>query len=217
MNFIDEIKYGNLGYKDKQISLKETKVENKLKELGLYDSLFEMHPPKNSDPKTKKELELIAEAVKNVSDVTLTFCRSAEEDLVQVFVDFLSRNGIYEFDKQDLDSLLDQTEPLLFKLKEHYNRSRPQQIAYYHNIDLNVSIRFANANHPAYPSGHSFEGYILAHLLAEKYPKHKKSLLKLGKNIGLSRIVVGLHYFSDHDFGCYLAKLILDNKLISLP
>lgn len=216
MNFIDEIKYGNLGYREKQISLKQTKVEDKLKELGLYDSLFDMPPPKNSDSKLRKELEVIAGMVENISDVTLAFCKDAEEDLVQLFVDFLSRNGIYQVSKQDLDKVLDKTEPLLYKLKEHYNRARPQQVAYYHNIKINIPIQFANGNHPAYPSGHSYEGYIIAHLLAEKYPKHKESLLKLGKNIGFSRIVVGLHYFSDHDFGCYLGKLVVDNNLVKI-
>jgi hypothetical protein len=216
MSFIDKVRFGNLSLKEKEISLKDDEISLKLQQLGLYDKLFEMHPPENSSEETKADLKLLSNLTKNISDVTLEFCKSAEKDSVQLFVNLLKRHGITEITKKHLEKVLDQAEPLLFRLKDHYNRARPNQVAYYYNIDLAVPIVTVNANHPAYPAGHSYEGYILANLLAEKYPKHKESLLKLGKNVGLSRIVLGLHYKSDHEFGRYLGKLLIDNDLIGL-
>ncbi len=216
MSFINKIRFGNLSLKEKEISLKDDEVSRKLQKLGLYEALFEMPPPENSSDETKSDLKLLSELTSNVSDVTLEFCKSAEKDSVQLFVNLLKRHGITEITKNHLEKVLDQAEPLLFRLKDHYNRARPNQVAYYYNIDLAVPIDTANANHPAYPAGHSYEGYILANLLAEKYPTHKESLLKLGKNVGLSRIVLGLHYKSDHEFGRYLGKLLIDNDLIGL-
>lgn len=217
MSFINKVRFGNLSLKEKEISLKDDDISSKLKELGLYEELFKMPPPENSSMQTKSDLKLLSNLAENVSDVVLEFCKKAEKDLVQVFVDYLSSNGITEVTNEDLNYVLDQTEPLLYRLKDHYNRARPNQIAYYYGVDLAVPIEVQNANHPAYPSGHSYEGYIMANLLAAKYPKHKNKLLKLGKNIGLSRIIVGLHYKTDHEFGCYIAKLLIDNDLISLP
>lgn len=216
MSFIDKVKFGNLSLKDKEKTLKDDEVSSRLKELGLYDELFEMPPPSNSSPTTKEELTQVLYATKNVSESTLEFCQNAEDDLVQLFVDFLYRYSITDVTRQQLDEVLDQTEPLLYRLKEHYCRPRPNQLAVYYDLDLYVKIETKAANHPAYPSGHSYESYIMAALLSQKYPKHKEKLMRFANSIGLSRILIGVHYKSDHEFGVYLAKLLIDNDLVEL-
>lgn len=216
MSFIDKIKFGNLSFKDKEKTLKDDEVSSRLKELGLYDELFKMPPPSNSSSDIKKELIQVLNATKKVSESTLEFCQNAEDDLVQLFVDFIYRHSITDVTKQQLDDVLNQTEPLLYRLKEHYSRPRPNQLVIYYDLDLYVKIETKAANHPAYPSGHSYESYIMAALLAQKYPRHKGKLMRFANSIGLSRILIGVHYKSDHEFGVYLAKLLIDNDLVEL-
>lgn len=216
MNFINKIKYGNLNFKDKEISLKQDELSERLMDLGIYDRLFEMPPPANSSDKTIRELNSCVKMIGNVSETVIQFCQTAEDDYCQVFIDYLKRRGINDLTKEDMQNVIDQLDPLIFRLKNHYNRPRPYQLAYYYDLDLHVPIKTTGVDNPAYPSGHALEGYVMAELLAERYPDYKVGLLKLGKNIGLSRMVVGVHYKSDYDFGRYLGKLVIENDLVRL-
>ena len=54
---------------------------------------------------------------------------------------------------------------------------------------------------PTYPSGHSAQGVLIAKLLADKFPKHAKDFMKLGKDISYSRNVARAHYKSDSELG----------------
>ena len=216
MSFIDKVTYGNLSLKYKEKTLQHDEVSEKLIKLDLYDHLFEMPPSSNSSNQTKRELLKLVANIKNLSDIKLEFCKKAEKDHVGLFVEYLNRHGVEDIKKDDLNEVLNELEPLLIRLKEHYNRPRPYQLANYYGLDLYVPVEACNALTPSYPSGHSYEGYILGELLSKRYPEHKDGLLKLGKNIGLSRLVIGVHYRSDHDFGRYLGKTIIENQLIHL-
>ncbi len=214
MSFIDKIRYGNLSREDYEVSLRQDDISKSLDELGLYDKLFDMPPPPNSSPATQKELKALIKYTNNVSDIVLEFCKKADKDHLGLFISYLNDHGIYDISKKDLDRVTDKTHAILIRTKDHYNRPRPYQLAYYYNLDFHTVINSKTALTAAYPSGHSFESYIIAELLAQKYPEHANGLLRLGKNIGLSRLLIGVHYRSDHDFGRYIGKIIIENQLI---
>ena len=186
MIYIDKIKYGNLPLKS------------------------------NTSSTTKKELCQLPKFTKNISEPMMEFCIKADKDLVQIFIDYLQRNNINDITKQRLDDALDLVEPLLYRIKEYYNRPRPHQLAIYYDLELNILIESKTTHTPAYPSGHSFESYLIAELLSQKYPKHKSKLMQIANLIGISRLLIGVHYKSDHYFGIYLAKLLADNNLFAL-
>lgn len=214
MSFIDKIRYGNLSREDYEVSLRQDDISKSLDELGLYDKSFDMPPPPNSSPATQKELKALIKYTNNISDIVLEFCKKADKDHLGLFISYLNDHGIYDIAKKDLDRVTDKTHTILIRTKDHYNRPRPYQLAYYYNLDLHPVINSKTAITAAYPSGHSFESFIIAELLAQKYPEHAYGLLRLGKNIGLSRLLIGVHYRSDHDFGRYLGKIIIENQLI---
>ena len=214
MSFIDKIRYGNLNFRDKEISLRDDRLSRRLDQLGIYDNLFDMPPPANSSDITVNELKSCVKMINNASETVLQFCQAAEDDYCQVFIDYLKRHGLDELKKEDLQKIINQVDPLIFRLKEYYNRPRPFQLAYYYDLDLHIPIKTTGIDNPAYPSGHAIEGYIIAEFLAKKYSDYKLGLLKLGKNIGLSRMIVGIHYKTDYDFGRYIGKLIIENNLI---
>ena len=59
---------------------------------------------------------------------------------------------------------------------------------------------------PAYPSGHSVQGYLIALALSDKYPNKEKQLMKAARNISHSRRVARAHYKSDSLFGEQIGK-----------
>lgn len=216
MIFIDKIKYGNLNFRDREISLKQDELSERLMDLAVYDRLFEMPPPPNSSEETIRELKSCVKMIGDASEAIIQFCQAAEDDYCQVFIDYLKRHGINDLTKEEMQNVIDQLDPLTFRLKEYYNRPRPSQLAYYYDLNLHVPIKTTGVDNPAYPSGHALEGYVMAELLAERYPEYSVGLLKLGKNIGLSRMIVGVHYKSDYDFGVYIGKQIIANNLVQL-
>ena len=54
---------------------------------------------------------------------------------------------------------------------------------------------------PAYPSGHSTQGILIALVLSDIYPELRTSLLDLGKKISFARLSAKAHYPSDSNFG----------------
>ena len=216
MSFIDKIRYGNLSREDYEVSLRQDDISKSLNELGLYDQLFDMPPQPNSSPATQKELKALNKYTNNISDIVLEFCKKADKDHLGLFISYLNDHGIYDITKKDLDRVTDKTHTILIRTKDHYNRPRPFQLAYYYDLDLHIPIKTTGIDNPAYPSGHALEGYVMSELLAERYPEYSVGLLKLGKNIGLSRMIVGVHYKSDYHFGRYLGKVIIENDLVRL-
>ena len=97
------------------------------------------------------------------------------------------------------------------QLKKHYNRARPYQIAYYTGQDLHP-FNTITGNTPAYPSGHAMQSRFLLKIVAFNFPKYKDEIKKLANDIAFTRIVMGVHFQSDNDFGFKIA-----DKLATYP
>ena len=63
---------------------------------------------------------------------------------------------------------------------------------------------------PSYPSNHTAVGYVVAGVLAKKYPQHEKELLKIAEDNANSRVSLGVHFVSDVEAGKELADRLLD-------
>ena len=74
------------------------------------------------------------------------------------------------------------------------------------NIKLD-NIELKTMKTPAYPSGHSAQGYLVGSALSKLYPKSKSNFMKTAKDISDSRNSARAHYKSDSVFG---KKLGLD-------
>jgi len=123
------------------------------------------------------------------------------DDTVKYFESELLRKGleVNVKDDQKLKSLLKSIAPFIVILKYHFDRPRPNEIS-----DVEY-VWLASAQSPAYPSGHSTQARFIALYLANKYPNHKKEILKIGENVGFSRLMAKIHYPSDHRLGKKLA------------
>jgi acid phosphatase (class A) len=96
--------------------------------------------------------------------------------------------------------------PLIGLAKDAYKRPRPfleQQgpICVMPSEDLAAS--------GSYPSGHSATGWLYALLLAEIDPTHTDAIVRRGRAFGESRVVCGVHYYSDIEGGRMTASALV--------
>ena len=90
--------------------------------------------------------------------------------------------------------------PIVLFIKYKNDRVRPSFLT--NKIKPCIEV----PEHPSYPSGHSIQAYMLAHILSDKYPNKKEHLFRIADKIAKNRELAGVHYKSDTEFGKDLAK-----------
>jgi len=95
-------------------------------------------------------------------------------------------------------------------VKWFYNRARPAQITPDIINEANGTLlRSDSASTPAYPSGHAVQTYYLAKILARKFPAKTQAIMDIATKCANVRIMAGLHYPSDRDFGWWVVDRYL--------
>ena len=172
-------------------------------------------------PRLKETEDEITEVIKFMENAQTTKCWEnykefltiCDTDIRKALEIELKRIGI-PYNKEYGDYLEDIQENLgvlIMRLKQHYNRARPLQVAYYTKQNLHPFFT-SSGNTPAYPSGHAAQGRFLCKVVAHHYPEKGDKLLKLSHKIANSRIAMGVHFPSDNKFGFYIA-----DTLASIP
>ena len=207
-----ESKIDKLVWKEKPSKKHEKRME---KDLGIFDGFpikdfMKNNPPKNSSEEAMDELILI-----DSLPVIDKFVKTTDH-IFSHFKPYFKKNKL-KLPEKELKDILKHTSPIILKLKYHYNRPRPQQLANEKGLDFHQQP-LESARTPSYPSGHSTQGRLLAHLLSDKYPKHETEIKKLGNEIGTGRLVAKVHYPSDDVFGKELGdelyRYIKDKKVL---
>ena len=140
-----------------------------------------------------KKIPLKKEFVKKYDNIEAAFAKTAKEQ------------GVKDYDKNIAATLINDSAPVILKLKKHFNRPRPKVAAAKMNIDLK-DIEMDSMKTPSYPSGHSAQGMLIGKVLGDKYPKAKPSFIKAAENISYSRRVAHAHYETDSKMGIELGK-----------
>lgn len=86
-------------------------------------------------------------------------------------------------------------EGFLMHLKGHFDRARPYQLGPV--LGKNIHMLLSDPRTPSYPSGHSFEAYLFAFILGDEHPEHQADLIDLAEQVGVTRVIGGVHYPSD--------------------
>ena len=79
----------------------------------------------------------------------------------------------------------------LFHAKKRFDRPRP------HQLEPRLHPAIPVPAHPAYPSSHALQGYLVARTLSLLFPQDSESFMAVGLQIGREREIAGLHYPSD--------------------
>jgi hypothetical protein len=172
-------------------------------------------PPLNESKATKEELnELVDYIAATKKDDTL-FDRYATYD--ESLEKFLALNVIKDMQLEEksidtIDKLLDYSYPFIYKLKYHFQRPRPYQIAQHYKLKMFPFYSITAAS-PSYPSLHTFIGGVVCHVLGNHYPDKYQYFKNLATDIASSRLYLGLNYQSDNDMALYCVEMVTKDKI----
>lgn len=92
----------------------------------------------------------------------------------------------------------------IFHAKKRFNRARP------HQLEPRLHPAISVPAHPAYPSSHALQGYMVARTLSLLFPLNAQELMTAGEEIGREREIAGLHYPSDSKASRALGEELFD-------
>ncbi|WLT31407.1 phosphatase PAP2 family protein [Geothrix sp. PMB-07] len=98
-----------------------------------------------------------------------------------------------------IDKVGKDTKAVTDSLKKHFQRPRP------YLTDGRVQPAIERETSPSYPSGHATRGVIFGIILGELAPERREALLVAGRQVGVDRVIGGVHYPSDIEAGQRLA------------
>ena len=217
IDFSDQIKAKNLDdltyVKTPEVFLKTADSDFQYMDIDI-NPLLNFPPAKNSSDQTKRELlEMKAFMESDHSEDFKSNLKKMDEDPAGFIINEYKKISNKSVPKKVLDFITGgDVEVLAMKLKMHYNRPRPYQIADYYGIDLNYNktIQHGEANAPSYPSGHTLAAYFAARVIGYIDPKYQEDLIKKAEMVADSRIAEGVHFKSDNNFSFAL----VDNTMM---
>ena len=165
-----------------------------MKMFDIYEKLAYGNLNKESLGYVNKPDNIFTDAYEKFTTKDFPRLKEAEKEIQEEYGDYL-------------ENIQETLGVLIMRLKQHYNRARPYQVAYYTNQNLHPFFT-ASGNTPAYPSGHAAQGRFLCKVIAHHYPEKGKDLLKLSHKIANSRIALGVHFPTDNKFGFEIADTL---------
>ena len=185
----------DLTYRDEPREKHSRRMAKDLGDLRGFplDKYRNMPPPENESTTTEEEIEYL-----ETIPVDKNLVDSADE-IGQHFKNFLEPKGL-EYPSEELKVIMPGVKAIILRLKYHYNRPRPWQIAQAKGLELN-SETLQSSSSPSYPSGHATQGRFVARYLADLYPEYRDEITQIGEDIAYSRNMAKVHYPSDSKFG----------------
>ena len=154
-------------------------------------------------PPPKLDLTYETKRVKTISS------RRTQEDEISVknhdeVPDYAIRKYCKENDlvypKDEIKDILSDIDETITFYKKKYNVVRPFE------VDKSIIPLKSKTNKTkSYPSGHACQARFIGLYMSEKYPEHKKGIMKASDECGIGRVKAGFHYPMDYDAGNLLA------------
>ena len=195
---VDDIKYGNLrkSHFDKIKEDRAGMLSEALK-AGIITDIVENYPfPPNSSKKTKGELEYLKELTDSATEEDKKFCNMMEDHHYKFFEKVAKDLGMEGVDEDVIKGWCKDVDPIIFYLKNKFNRPRPYQLAHYLGIDL-YPIISTDANSGAYPSGHTMDFLVILFRFSKLRPDLVDKFNEIYERVENVRQLSGVHYPSD--------------------
>ena len=154
-------------------------------------------PPKNNSEETKKELNYLTDITANLTIDQKNLVYLVDEEPLDLYNSILRRHNL-KMPTKEFDKVWKITTPVIMNLKHKFNRPRPEQLAKYYGLTINV-LETKTHQTPAYPSGHTAYTAMGAYLLADMYPEYSGEFFSKVGDAGYARCLQGVHYPSDNE------------------
>jgi hypothetical protein len=166
-------------------------------------------PPKNSSNETKKELKYLADITENLSVSQKNLVYLVDKEPLDLYNDILRRHGL-KMPRDKFNKVWNITRPIIMNLKHKFNRPRPEQLAKFYGLNINVTETKTHQT-PAYPSGHTAYCAVGAYILSDLYPEHSSEFFGKIGDAGFARCLQGVHYPSDNEAAMVITGAIWQN------
>ncbi|MFY8161493.1 MAG: phosphatase PAP2 family protein [Candidatus Kapaibacteriota bacterium] len=178
-----------------------------------FASLSKFSFPINTSKATREELNILVDCMNDLEKRPEMLNRylSYDHELERSFAKLCMDMKLSEEIINVVDSLFDDINPLIAKLKMHFQRARPYQLAYAYKIKLFPYSSYTS-NTPSYPSGHALQSKVICYVLGNYIPEQFAYFESLANDICYSRQYLGLHYQSDIDFAILCFEQIIKDK-----
>lgn len=211
---LDDIKYGNHAKShEDMIKADKTGILKACMDKGIVKDILENHPfPANSSDETRNELDYLLDITTDMDDDDFKFCYLLEMH----HYDFLALVGKklgLNVDKEMVKQLCDNINPVLFYLKDVFNRPRPYQLAKEFKLPIFPIIQ-TDASSASYPSGHSLDFLVTLYHFGKLKPEAAEEIDEFYHKIKRVRELSGVHYPSDRKVSEYLFKQLVKHNLI---
>lgn len=164
----------------------------------------------NAFPDSRIEVELVvSEYIMKRMPSDIAFFRITDMNPAAAFTNVIKPD---EMTEEEMDKIMTSSRVTFVTkmLKWIYNRSRPAQIApELINTKNGTLLQSGSATTPSYPSGHAVQTYYLAKILARRFPAKTQAVMEIATKCANIRIMAGLHYPSDRDFGWWVVDRYL--------
>lgn len=209
LNYLIDLKYGNLSYEQSEVIRTKTNLFSEMANSFISNP----YPLPESTAKELSELSKIQkDNIKDdMQEKIVDFCVDVDENLVGIISAFIEQFGIKD-EQKTIQYLSNELLPLILKLKKHYNRPRPYQVAYY--LRSKFSPFESVSNSPSYPSGRAVQVYFISEVLMYKYKEKQKDIKEMADMIASSRLSMGVNFKSDIDFAKDIVKELIKEKAI---
>jgi acid phosphatase (class A) len=211
---LDDIKYGNHA-KEHEDAVKADKagILKACMDKGIIKDIVENHPfAANSSDETRNELDYLVELTSDIDDEDFKLCYLMEMHHYD-FLAVVGRKLGLDVDGKMVKELCSKTNPVLFYLKDVFDRPRPYQLAKELNLPIFPIIR-TDANSAAYPSGHSLDFLVTLYHFGKMKPEAAEEIDEFYHEIKRVRELSGVHYPSDRKISEYLFKQLVKHNLI---
>jgi hypothetical protein len=195
---VDDVKYGNLrkSHFDKIKKDRAGMLSEALK-AGIISDIVENYQfPPNSSNKTKGELEYLKELTDSATEEDKKFCNLMEDHHYKFFEKVARDLGMEGLTEEIIEGWCKDVDPIIFYLKNKFNRPRPYQLAYHLGINL-YPIISTDANSAAYPSGHTMDFLVILFRFSKLRPDLVDKFDEIYQRVENVRQLSGVHYPSD--------------------
>ena len=161
-----------------------------------------LHPTIQAYPNNIKEIEIIVrDYLPKRTPENIQFFKLIDNNPMEAFRGKISNEQYNKINKIILSKELAK---IIIYYKKLYNRARPSQIA----PELVKPLHSKTAKTPGYPASHTVQAFIAARILSKWVPNRKQEWEEIAERCANIRIIAGLHYPSDIEFGKRLANRI---------
>ena len=196
----DLLELKTMVYSDEVKPKHEKKINKTTKLFHNELTLPMIKPPENDHSITLDELKYLESVEPNEQYV------KDGDEILDAFKPLIEKYDV-NISEEFLDRIIKESAKFIMKLKYHFNRPRPYQVAKFYGMDLN-GTELDSMKTPSYPSGHATQGYLVGEVLSRFDPDNAVTYRQKAEDIAHSRIVAKAHYPSDKRYGKKISKVL---------